>query len=477
MSDHQGVDVAAALAASKGEPGEADTAWRLFCAAQTAGLSLDARTLAALLSCCGRGSGWDAKGRGRAVFEAAQRAGLDSDPFVVSAHVTALSRAGDVDGAFAAADGAASADVVTLNALLSAALRAGEFARGVEAHSRAVALGVVPDGTTTTALVQLLTACGDTSAAVAVYEACGLRPSPRLLSAALSACGRGGDTDRAWQLYSGALARGVQPDGAVLTALVHACGADSDAAWRAFQEGRRHGLALGACEPAVCAMLCVFAKSREANRAVLFFETVRREWPGRRPARVAYLLLRDVAAAAGDEALAQRVAAMMSAELPRGSGKASTEDGGKAAARRSPGAAVATFTADGVSYETRNGEEEELGGNARARQLLAGAGPALCEALGTAYAPDVSCVQLMAGGAAAQRAALCSHAEKKALGALLLRRTTTEPARVRVTIRMCRDCHALFSLASAHFKRPIECLDGHTHIFQDGACSCGNRWR
>ena len=111
---------------------------------------------------------------------------------------------------------------------------------------------------------------------------------------------------------------------------------------------------------------------------------------------------------------------------------------------------------------------------------------------GQGYVPDLNCVLLMGGGDGARAAALASHAEKKALGALLLRcggqaagegggtaRGGLAPVRVRVNIRMCRDCHGAFCAAAAEFGRPLVCEDGSvTHRFDaSGACSCGGRWR
>jgi len=42
---------------------------------------------------------------------------------------------------------------------------------------------------------------------------------------------------------------------------------------------------------------------------------------------------------------------------------------------------------------------------------------------------------------------------------------------------MCRDCHAAAAAASALYARVVECHDGHQHVFVDGTCSCGGRWR
>lgn len=49
----------------------------------------------------------------------------------------------------------------------------------------------------------------------------------------------------------------------------------------------------------------------QVPRAESFFRSVARAWPGNKPPEVCYLLLRDVAAAAGDEQAAKRISQLM----------------------------------------------------------------------------------------------------------------------------------------------------------------------
>jgi pentatricopeptide repeat protein len=382
--------------------------------------------------------------------------------------------------------------VVCWNALLSACSRARQPERAAATFAAGVAEGLQPDSGTVTPLVAAWAAAGEPERALQAHTdalAAGVRPTARLTSAAVAACASAGDAAAAWRIYDHfrSTADAATPDAPLLTALIDACarGGDADGAWRAFAEGDAAGVPLSANEAAVCAMLGAFCRARQPDRAMRFFHTVRRAWPRQTPPTSAYLLLRDAAAASNDVALAKEVAAMMQADLPRAKGNkpGKPAEADATPARRRAGAAVARFEAEGREWETENGEAEAApGGDADAARLLAGAGPELVGKLEqqTGYAADTSCVLLMAGGEAAQRAALACHAEKKALGALLLRQPPSAdgaPARVRVSIRMCRDCHAAFAAASALFAREIACDDGHAHRFVDGVCSCGDRWR
>jgi hypothetical protein len=83
---------------------------------------------------------------------------------------------------------------------------------------------------------------------------------------------------------------------------------------RRYTEGCSEGLALATNEVTVSAVLCAFARDAQrdtaAKRALAFFLEAESQWPRALPP-VCYLLLRDVAAAAGDVAVAQTVQTMM----------------------------------------------------------------------------------------------------------------------------------------------------------------------
>lgn len=386
------------------------------------------------------------------------------------------------------------------NALLDACVRCADFRRAEATYAAGLEERLAPDAATVCALVRARSAAGDPASGAALCAsalAAGLvRPSPRLAAAAICAAGRGGDPALAWRLHAACASGGAPPDAAVYAALIDACGADADSATRAFLDADAAGLKPHAHEPSLCALLCAYAKARQPARALLLFDSARRHWPGRRPPDAAYLLLRDAAAAAGDEAAARTVAALMAAEMRRGRDSRPGKPGGGADGGGGGGgrlAASAAFSALGRAWVTANGEAEaeaaaavaggagEAAAAARAAAaLLAGAGPELCARLGGAYVPDLSCVQLAAGGDGPQRARLlASHCEKKALGALLIRAgaAASAPLRVRVNIRMCRDCHAAYEAASSAWGARLEVFDGHAHIFEAGRCSCGGLWR
>ena len=72
------------------------------------------------------------------------------------------------------------------------------------------------------------------------------------------------------------------------------------------------------------------------------------------------------------------------------------------------------------------------------------------------------------------------HAEKKALAELLARgeREGEIALDVRINFKCCTDCHELYKAASLlHGRRILLREPTLVHTFQDGRCSCADRWR
>ena len=54
-----------------------------------------------------------------------------------------------------------------------------------------------------------------------------------------------------------------------------------------------------------------------------------------------------------------------------------------------------------------------------------------------------------------------------------------EPLELTINFKVCADCHAFFKAASTLTNgRPITVREPKmTHVFADGKCVCGDRWR
>ena len=75
-----------------------------------------------------------------------------------------------------------------------------------------------------------------------------------------------------------------------------------------------------------------------------------------------------------------------------------------------------------------------------------------------------------------QKRSLRNHAEKKALAEMLAHGCAS--LEIGVNFHMCVDCHEFFKGASALLGRRIEVREpGVLHRFNEGACSCDDQWR
>eukprot|EP00241_Pyramimonas_parkeae_P018387 CAMPEP_0114305690 /NCGR_PEP_ID=MMETSP0059-20121206/16475_1 /TAXON_ID=36894 /ORGANISM="Pyramimonas parkeae, Strain CCMP726" /LENGTH=362 /DNA_ID=CAMNT_0001428913 /DNA_START=45 /DNA_END=1135 /DNA_ORIENTATION=+ len=297
----------------------------------------------------------------------------------------------------------------------------------------------------------------------------GVSPNRFMVGALVSAHARAGQPALALQAYSQGRTMGVAPDEVSANALIHAFGRAGQAqtAWELYEQGCADGLALATNEVTVSSLLCAFAKTREVARAIEFFRQTEEQWPNKKMPPVCYLLLRDVAANAGDVAAAQQVSQMMRTMrhhrdggpdlIIGGAGGDATRDEEEVSSqvfkqRRRGMYAFATFSCDSQVFRTENGDAEQyLPETAPERAMIHGAAEELVEQLRTktSYRYHTNSVLLMRGNETVKAQALTLHAEKKALGALI-RRTDDgrSTLRVGVSIRMCKDCHQAFAHAS-----------------------------
>jgi len=400
--------------------------------------------------------------------------------------------------------------------------------------------GVPPDEYTIGTLLNALAKEARAEDALAVYAESSqehqIPPNRYIISALITALSRSGQPARALEAFEEGKAAGIQADEMMVNSVIDAFArvGDTDTAMQLYTQGRASGLRLATNEATVSSMLCAFSHAGETERAIAFFEQVAPEWPDGRPSPVCYLLLRDVAAQAGDLAAAQRISGMMKSmrssrlqeegaqEVAGDAG--SSDDEPKREGQRRGMYAFATFACNGKVFKTENGHaERSLPPDAPERQLLNGAAEEMVSELRhcAGFAHHTDSVLLMEGGEAAkvgrarqatwsimkrtgpvgpagllvvgrhapprsfltpnsivQEAALTAHAEKKALGALIRSGNAGELLKVSVSIRMCRDCHECFKAASAHYGKRISCDDrSNLHVFEGGVCSCGERWR
>ncbi|KAK3275299.1 hypothetical protein CYMTET_16562 [Cymbomonas tetramitiformis] len=436
-----GAEVANVVQLVKNKPGGAAAIWELYSTAIREEVSLGPQVYGIAISAIGRGKGWDSFKRANAIFDEYTSSGGELDRYIVSAMITACATASEGEQAFeiweTARQQGIDMDIVILNALLNVCARTRQADRALALYEGGLAKGLTPDQVTLGTLLNALAKDGRAEEAHSLYLAgkgIGLRPNVYILGTLISAFATVGEPGRALEVYEEGQSCGVKPDEFMVNALINAFGraGDADSAWKLYTEGCEAGLPLATNEVTVSALLCAFAHTRDVPRALSFFEEVSKQWPQGRPPPVCYLLLRDVAAQAGDVAAGQKVSEMMKlmrgapgsshADLAEPAAPGKGTDTTSAAPRRRGVRAFATFGCHGKVYRTENGDAEELLPESSAEHgLLAGAAQELVDDLlvGTAYTFHTNSVLMMRGDEAMKAAVLTGHAEKKALGALI----------------------------------------------------------
>uniref|UniRef100_A0A6B2LSN7 DYW domain-containing protein n=1 Tax=Arcella intermedia TaxID=1963864 RepID=A0A6B2LSN7_9EUKA len=72
---------------------------------------------------------------------------------------------------------------------------------------------------------------------------------------------------------------------------------------------------------------------------------------------------------------------------------------------------------------------------------------------------------------------LCEHSERFALYFAMMEDTSDKPVIIFKNLRVCGDCHTHTALVSKAFQREIRLRDSAVwHIFENGQCSCKNKF-
>ncbi|CAG7878475.1 unnamed protein product [Brassica rapa] len=93
------------------------------------------------------------------------------------------------------------------------------------------------------------------------------------------------------------------------------------------------------------------------------------------------------------------------------------------------------------------------------------------------YVPDPREVSQNVEEEEEKRRLVCGHSERLAIAFGLLNTEPGTPLQVMKNLRVCGDCHEVTKLISKIVGREILVRDANRfHLFKDGACSCNDRW-
>ena len=448
----------------------------LRCAEQETGATQIMYNMA--ISACGKSGDWMESLRLLSVMRAR---GLAPDDFSYGAALSACANAAQWEESLAILDTA------MVNESPPTTLRLGVFTAYCMLHD-SLADGplleatVAPNAICFNSAIDACARAGRSDEAIELLQrmtAAGVAPNEISYTTAIKACEKAGQAERAVQLLSEMRSRGVEPGTRSYSAAISACekGRDWQAAARVLAEMREHGVKMDAI--ASKAAILTLCKAGEVRAALALLPTIDLDALGGE----AYSVLFALSQAAGENGM-QRVASRIEEEMRRrglttSAAAAKVTEATWLPPRRRSAPSMAGSAAAATRRTTRSGDSGDATSKLTRR---------LVEEMRarTAYDFDPSALPhlfVRNSTVAQQRKALTFHADKKALAAALAEadsgpQVPLPSVHVKVSIKMCVDCHEFFKQASKMLQRRIICDDGsHHHVFDDGECSCGDRWR
>ena len=281
-------------------------------------------------------------------------------------------------------------------------------------------------------------------------EVRGVQPNEISYSAAISACEKGQQWERALGLLAQMEEHGVQPNVISYSAAISACekGQQWERALALLAQMEARGLELGVAT--FTAVMQVLVSSSQLDEAFHLLQRIH-DSPIAATSYVPHHVLLNGCRSAGDARAAEVQAAINRFSL-------------------SSLAAVVKFTIEGDELQTVNGTESRALDDAVEelfRKVLEQ----------TAYSPQYEALPMafvQRFSEAAQVKSLKYHSEKKALASLLLHNASE--LTMRVNVKVCADCHSFLEHAGQLLGRPINVLEpSRQHVFRDGGCSCDGR--
>jgi len=329
-------------------------------------------------------------------------------------------------------------NAATYNAVLKCLARSGQWQTALQLLSRMQTDGVKPNVISFGSALQACEKAGQAEQAVQLLKqmrSCGLEPTTRVYSAALSACEKGRN--------------------------------GMEAKW-VLGEMRSRGVALDAI--ASKAAIMALCKAGEVHAALDLLPTLDMDALGGE----AYSVYWALSQAAGQQGM-DEVASRMEGEMRR---RGMTSSSKQAVASWTPGTRRVRpqmLSSATKALTTRSGDSRDAT-STQCRQLV----EQLLEKTGYEY--DTTALPYLFvrnSTTAMQHTSLMYHCDKKALAAALSDADDDRAdVHVKVNIKMCSDCHSAYKHTSALLQRTLVCEDGsHHHVFENGRCSCNDRWR
>ncbi|KAJ4873163.1 Pentatricopeptide repeat-containing protein [Raphanus sativus] len=455
---------------------------------------------------------------GRGLHSNATKSSICSDVSVSNALIDMYAKCGGGDS-LQIFNSMETRDTVTWNMVISACVRSGDFATGLQVTTQMRNSGMVPDMAT---FLVILTMCASLAAKrlgkeihccllrfgyeselpignalIEMYSKCGcLKSSLKVFehmsrrdvvtwTGMIYAYGMYGEGENALAAFADMEKAGVVPDDVVFIAIIYACSHSGlvEEGLACFEKMKTQYKIEPVMEHYAC-VVDLLSRSQKISKAEEFIQAM----PVKPDASVWASLLR-ACRTSGDMETAERVSKKIVELNPDDPGYSILASNAYAALRKwdkvslirkslkdkerkkNPGYSwievskkVHVFSAGDVSAPQFEAIHESL---EMLYSLMAKEG----------YVPDPRGVSQNLEEEEEKRRLVCGHSERLAIAFGLLNTEPGTPLQVMKNLRVCGDCHEVTKLISKIVGREILVRDANRfHLFKDGTCSCNDRW-
>ncbi|VVA96346.1 unnamed protein product [Arabis nemorensis] len=456
---------------------------------------------------------------GRGLHSNVTKSGIYFDLSVSNALIDMYAKCGEVGVSLKIFNSMETQDMVTWNTVISACVRFGDFATGLQVITRMRNSGSVPDMATFlvilpmcaslaakrlgreihccllrfgyeselrigNALIEMYSKCGCLESSFRVFEHMSRRDVVTW-TGLIYAYGMYGKGEKALEAFAGMEKSGIVPDNVAFIAIIYACSHSGlvEEGLVCFDKMKTHYK----IEPLIEHYACVvdlLSRSQKISKAEEFIQAM----PIKPNASIWASLLR-ACRTSGDMETAERVSKKIIELNPDDPGYSILASNAYAALRKW----------DEVSLIRKSLKDKHIKKNPgyswieiskkvhvfRAGDDSAPQSEAIHKSLEILYSlmakegyiPDPREVSQNLEDEEEKRRLICGHSERLAIAFGLLNTEPGTPLQVMKNLRVCGDCHEVTKLISKIVGREILVRDANRfHLFKDGICSCKDRW-
>ncbi|KFK37790.1 hypothetical protein AALP_AA3G029400 [Arabis alpina] len=456
---------------------------------------------------------------GRGLHSNVTKSGIYFDVSVRNALIDMYAKCGEVGDSLKIFNSMEIRDMVTWNTVISACVRFGDFATGLQVITQMMNSGVVPDMATFlvilpmcaslaakrlgreihccllrfgyeselrigNALIEMYSKCGCLESSFRVFENMSRRDVVTW-TGLIYAYGMYGEGEKALEAFANMEKSGVVPDNVAFIAIIYACSHSGlvEEGLACFDKMKTHYKIDPLIEHYAC-VVDLLSRSQKISKAEEFIQAM----PIKPDASIWASLLR-ACRTSGDMETAERVSKKIVELNPDDPGYSILASNAYAALRKW----------DKVSLIRKSLKEKHIKKNPgyswieiskkvhvfRAGDDSAPQSEAIHKSLEILYSlmakeghiPDSREVSQNLEDEEEKRRLICGHSERLAIAFGLLNTEPGTPLQVMKNLRVCGDCHEVTKLISKIVGREILVRDANRfHLFKHGTCSCKDRW-